>query len=159
MIKIADIILEPAVLTLCRKPYPGHPRGCPNYAHRKSCPPDAPFLEEVLDMSRTVWVAWVDFNLEKQRQRMWAKHPKWSERQAECCLYWQGGVRKQLRDEMEAFVDNADAALMIIEVPEAHGVNVTETMWRVGVGLQWPPKIIVRKVGLIGWKHPESEQG
>ncbi len=152
MIKIAPLDIDHGVRTLCRRPYPGHPNGCPNYGKRNTCPPEAHFLENVLDLGRTVWILWVDFNLEEQRGRMLSKHPGWSKRQAECCLYWQAGVRKELREEMQAFIDFADDTLMMVEAPEAYGVNVTETMSRVGIQLEWPPEKIVRKVGLIGWR-------
>lgn len=158
MIERAKVVVDPSVRDLCRKPYPGHPRGCPNYGKRGNCPPQALLLNEVVDLSKTIWVVWVEFNLEWQRNRMRWKHPKWSIRQAECCLYWQAGVRAELcREIIREQIALARATgikaskLIGIEVPEAMGVNVTETMKSIGVELQWPPDKIVRKVGLIGY--------
>lgn len=155
MIEQVKVVLDPSVRDLCRKPYPGHPRGCPNYGKRHTCPPQAPMLSDVLDLSRQVWAVWVEFDIKAQRFKMWFKHPKWSKRQAECCLYWQGVVRKRLRREMHVFISDPDMELfgdrlVPIEVPEAMGVNVTETMRGIGVELEWPPERIVRKIGLLG---------
>lgn len=157
MIKIANVILNFDVRNLCRKSYLGHPHGCPNYDNRDACPPKALLLDNVLDLKKVVWIAWVNYNLEEHRKRMWAKHPNWSRRQTECCLYWQAHVRKQLREEMQAFVDFTDSRLIMLEIPEANGVNVTETMRQIGVELEWPPKRIVRKVGLIGWAKNKQD--
>lgn len=155
MIERVKVVLDPSVRNLCQKPYPGHPQGCPNYGKRYICPPQAPMLGDVLDLSREVWAVWVEFDLKAQRYKMWFKHPKWSKRQAECCLYWQDGVRKTLRREMQEIVGHPHmelfaSGLAIVEVPEAMGVNVTETMRGIGVDLEWPVEKIDRHVGLIG---------
>jgi hypothetical protein len=86
------------------------------------------------------------------------KHPGWSDRQVECCLYWQGTVRKFLREKAQKFLHSyaqanpkfVDRGIRYTEGPEAMGVNVTATMHNIGVELEWPPKIIVRKIFLLG---------
>jgi predicted metal-binding protein len=152
--KLVKVVLDPTVRDLCRKPYPGHPNGCPNYGKKKGCPPAAPLLGELLDCSQPVWAVYVQFDLEAQRSRMWFKHPKWSKRQAECCLYWQGKVLSFLENRVTNFclmqILGTNEKLTALYRPEAHGVNVTETMAAAGVELQWPPDNWVYKVALIG---------
>jgi hypothetical protein len=80
---------------------------------------------------------------------MKAKHPTWSQRQLECCLYWQGKARKQLRLRVEAFLKN-NGSKAVLYCPEACGVDITETMRSIGVELEWPPKIYTYQVALIG---------
>jgi len=111
-------------------------------------------LDEIIDLSKPVWAIWIEFDLERQRTEMWAKHPKWSRRRAECCLYWQKGVLAELRHQVASFctmmVLGTKEKLMALYCPEACGVNVTETMKRIGIELQWPPNDIVYKIAFIG---------
>ena len=99
---------------------------------------------------------WIAFNLAMHREKMHLKHPNWSRRQLDCCLYWQGGVNKRLRQETEyqlnryaLWGENVNQ-LVTTYCPEAMGVNVTETMKRADVELEWPPEIIVKKVAFVG---------
>ncbi len=82
------------------------------------------------------------------------KHSKWSRRQLDCCLYWQGTLRKELRVEIENFctvrTNFMGVPLKVLYCPEANGMNVTETLKGVGVTLEWPPEKIVHKVALVG---------
>lgn len=148
-------VLDLSVRELCKRPYTNHPKGCPNYGKKKGCPPQALLLNEVLDLAEPVWAVWVKFDLAAHRERMRGKHPNWSRRQLDCLLYWQGTVLKELRHKVCNFCTmrllykqskNLDAYYC----PEAMGVNVTETMRQIGVELEWPPKISVRKIALVG---------
>jgi hypothetical protein len=85
--------------------------------------------------------------------RVLLKHPGWSQRQAECCLYWQGTARKRLGEIIDEFMvwasgdynpENGVAFL----VPEAHGLNVTATMKSIGIELEWPPKTVAYQVAI-----------
>lgn len=153
--RLVKPVLDRSVRELCKRPYTNHPKGCPNYGKKKGCPPHAPFLNKALDLAEPMWVVWVEFNLGNHREEMTKKHPNWTRRQLDCCLYWQGTVNKELRHKVCNFCTmqllyerskNLDAYYC----PEAMGVNVTETMRQIGVELEWPPKIIVRKVALVG---------
>ena len=149
------IVLDPKVRELCCKLYYNHPKGCPNYNKQPGCPPQAPLLNEVLDLVRPVWAVWVVFDLAAHRERMRVKHPKWSRRQLDCCLYWQGTLLKELRYRVANFCTmrllyNMDKSLEVFYRPEALGVNVTATLETVGVALEWPPEKIVHKVAIVG---------
>jgi hypothetical protein len=81
------------------------------------------------------------------------RHPNWTERQLANCLYWQGRARKHLKIEFRRFRQverfGAEPDAEFETVPEARGVNVTETMKLVGVELEWPPKYFTYQVGLV----------
>lgn len=82
---------------------------------------------------------------------MKSKHPNWSQRQIDCCLYWQGSLNKKLREEVFQLMRRKIAfGYQASFCPEAMGVNVTTTMKNIGIELEWPPKTIVYKVAIIG---------
>ena len=150
-------VLEPDVRRLCTRPYPNHPKGCPNHGKRPTCPPDAKLFPELIDASYDVWSLWSEFALSHHVKRMKSTHPLWTPRQLVCCLYWQGTVRKYLRnkadDWMNAYKMNHPSIadrLVLLECPEAMGINVTATMRHIGVHLEWPPKHLTRMVYLMG---------
>lgn len=147
-----DIVVDYSVRNLCSKPYPNHPKGCPNFGKRPLCPPKCPHIEDVFDVSQDFWVVWIEFDFTAHVCRMSKKHPDWSKRQKECCLYWQGTANKMLRDalaDMKYYL-RGTGHWKTSFCPEAMGVNVTATMKNLDVVLEWPPKNIVRKVALIG---------
>ena len=137
------------VRDLCTRPYPGHPHGCPNYGKRRTCPPGAPLIWQTLDTTRPIYAIWNRFGLAAHVARMLRKHPTWSDRQLRNCLYWQGTARKQLRTEIERFLDDRPYQ-RVLTCPEACGVNVTATMAGVGVRLDWPPTAVAYQVALAG---------
>ena len=151
-------VLHAPVRKLCRKPYPGHPKGCPNFGKRDICPPHAPLFEKYFDINKRFLAVVVHFNIGQHMQRMKEKHPGWSDRQCACCLYWQGGVKKKLRQEIAYNITRRPLfdgyVLAATDCPEAMGVDITATMRQVGIMLEWPPKKIVRKIAFIGTLHP-----
>lgn len=147
-----EIVIDSSVRELCARPYPNHPKGCPNFGKRPTCPPRSPFLEDVYDISKGFWIVWVSFNLLYHRNRMQKKHPDWSRRQLDCCLYWQGGVRKKLKESVADVMYYLEGRgdWYATNCPEAMGVNVTATMKSLGIKLEWPPENTVRKIAIIG---------
>lgn len=142
-------VINYSVRGLCAKPYEGHPKGCPNFRSRETCPPTAPFFGDAFDLSKPVYAITETFNLAAHVLSMKRKHPDWSDRQARCCLYWQGGVRKALNDSVNRFLQH-HPGLICTDCPEAMGVDVTATMAAVGVQLEWPPESYVTKIALAG---------
>ena len=147
-------VIDMSVRSLCFKPYYNHPKGCPNHGKRARCPPLAPRIDEFFDLTKKTMAVVAHFNLGQHVEKMRNKHSNWSNRQCECCLYWQGTVRRWLRREIAynltrtALFDTDN--LIATDCPEAMGVNVTATMADVGIVLEWPPKKIVRKIAFIG---------
>jgi hypothetical protein len=146
---------------LCRLPYPGHKKGCPNIG-RPGCPPDCDRLEKKYNLSKLYFLCYVKFNLKKQKEKMRELHPGWSEKQCKCLLYWQKSVVKELRGKAELFcidrsqyVNYCGKIEPMIEyqyelIPEAMGLHVFETMKYHGIKLERNPEDYVYKVAFIG---------
>lgn len=147
-------VIDPSVRGLCKRAYPNHPQGCPNFDKKEGCPPSAPIINKTLDLKKTVWAVWNIFPFGEHIKKMKDKHPQWSQRQLECCLYWQGTARKQLRTIIkehlrEEWKDQPDTHL-VVACPEAQGVNLTETMKQTGLILEWPPVTRAVQIVLVG---------
>jgi hypothetical protein len=125
----------------CTLPYPGHKKGCPKFP---SCPKkqaDFLSLKAMYDWS----AVFISFDLKTHAERMQAKHAGWSRRQARCVLYWQAKIVHKLR--LKAYSLNSD---IVLECPEASGVNLFVTMAQAGINLKPNPEL-VRKIFLVGW--------
>lgn len=151
--KVKPILLEYEPRYLCERRYAGHPRGCPNYGDRPSCPPSAEIWTPDSFDNHITFVVWNVFQFGAHVAEMRKKHPGWSERQCACCLYWQGGARKRLGKILDQFrqwswKSHAPETPLIYTCPEAHGVNVTATMKRIGIKLEWPPKQYALQIAL-----------
>jgi predicted metal-binding protein len=150
-VKQINLVVDKSVRNLCCKAYPMHPHGCPNFGKRSTCPPQVSYIEDVLDLSMPVYAIWNIFDFRSHVQKMSALHPEWSQRQLECCLYWQGTARKKLKEQIFDFEFNIDhIGYKIIACPEAMGVNVTETMKGIGELLEWPPTTKTYQVAIAG---------
>ncbi|MEW6524077.1 MAG: hypothetical protein AB1445_11030 [Bacillota bacterium] len=135
------------VRALCLRPYPGHPQGCPNYGRRLTCPPGVGLFDRVFDLSQPVFAVVGQFDLESHMVRMCQKHPHWTERQLRNCRYWQGTARKALRLQLASFLAT-HPGYSAATAPEAMGVEVTATLRRAGVELEWPVRRVARQVAL-----------
>jgi len=144
-----DLVIDLDVRDLCKWPYYNHPKGCPNYGKKKGCPPTSRLITDLLDLNKPVFAIWNCFDFAGHCKQMRQKHPDWSKRQIECCLYWQPKARKQLHFEIKKFfADNKGFA--IINNPESVGINVTQTMAEIGIELEWPPETKTYQVALVG---------
>jgi len=151
-------VVDLKVRAICTRPYGlkengkySHPKGCPNFGNRDLCPPQAPHFNDLIDISMPIVAIYARFDFAGYVEKMRSKHPDWSQRQLECCLYWQGTVRKELRLETESFVKE-NPGYSILTCPEGNGVNVTATMKKLGIDLEWPPVKWVYKVAIAGIK-------
>jgi hypothetical protein len=129
----------------CALPYQNHKHGCPNLL--KGCTmkrPDFLLIKDNYD-----WYAVVEeFDLLSHAKRMKDKYPGWTDRQCRNPLYWQGGVRKRLREKAQQ-VANTSPKSIILDIPEACGVDVFKTMEHIGIVLEKTPNI-VKKIMLVG---------
>jgi predicted metal-binding protein len=146
-----NLIIDYRAREWCKLPYPDHPRGCPNYGIKSSCPPKAPLIEESFNLDKEIWLIIVEFNLHDHINHMKARHPEWSERQARCVLYWQPKVNKILKEACSKF-SNTLSSSIFTTCPEALGVNVIQTVKNLGIPIHSRPKDIVFKVGLVGFQ-------
>ena len=144
-------IVDASMRGLCRKKYPNHPKGCPNWDKKEGCPPKAKMIDKILDFDQPIFAIYNRYPFGEHVQKMYDKHPNWTQRQAECCLYWQGTARKQLKEKIKAFMrEHPDH--IISTCPEGSGVNLTATMKNVGIELEWPPKKYTYQIVLAGKK-------
>lgn len=151
------LVLEPDAREWCKLPYPGHPKGCPNYGEKDHCPPNAPWIEDWIDLCKPHWIIVCIFDLGHFELRMKKRHPDWSERQCRCVLYWQNTVKKRLRERCEENVRLRPGAVYTL-LPEAMGVNVIVTAMQLGIPIQPKPDGRVYKIALMGYPHKEIER-
>jgi len=147
---VLDIDLK--VRRLCTRPYKGHPKGCPNWNTRATCPPKAPAITRVFDLADPCYAVIVPFSLAGQLLYMRGKHPGWSVARLLNSRYWQGTVRKALRAGVERLFEE-HPHLVVLECPEACGVLVTRTVSSL-VDIEWPPKAWDHHVAIGGRPLP-----
>lgn len=150
---------DPGVL--CRLPYPGHPRGCPNWNKSPNCPPHALKIEDKYDLNKQSYFVVRPFDIGAHKERMKSIHPEWSDKQCACCLYWQKGIKKELKEKALCFTHELLCADMSLEnptgedyqfelIPEAMGLNVFETAPYHGILIERNPQKILYKIAFVG---------
>jgi predicted metal-binding protein len=150
-------IFDIKVRELCFKPYPLHKNGCPNYNKKMGCPPKAPLIFDVLNLDQKVYAIYNIFDIGFHVEKMRKLHPKWSDRQLKCCLYWQSKARKELKVKIIEFLREFPK-YYVVNNPEAQGVNLTETMKNVGIILEWPPEKLAYQIVLSGIKKEKENE-
>jgi len=134
----------------CLLPYPGHPKGCPNYGKKKTCPPVVPLIDNFIDVDGPIYLVYSEFDLASHAKRMKAIHPEWTDRQCRCVLYWQGTSKKLLKFEIKKAVIETGLDLFV-DKPEAVGVNVYATCALSGLKLEKIRDLkVCRHVAIIG---------
>lgn len=155
-----DFTLDMRAREWCKMPYPGHPKGCPNYGKHPRCPPHAPLFDEYFDMERAFLVLVAEFDMKRYVEVMRAKHPAWTERKLRNPLYWQNSVRKRLVDRLVHITllglkdggDMVDRTWTLI--PEAMGMHVIATM-RPLIPITVRPVDRVFKVAVCGYRNAD----
>ena len=143
-------VVDYSVRALCIKPYYNHPKGCPNYDNKRlDCPPYAPLFIDWCNYSYPIYLIWNRFDLLAHVERMRKKHSDWTDRQLYCCLYWQGTARSQLKKTCAEFLERYPS-YTVSYVPEAMGINVTETAKELGIILEWPPRNYAYQIAIAG---------
>lgn len=131
---------------LCRQPYPNHPRGCPNFGKKPTCPPTSPRYVDVYKNQCLVVAA--GFNIGSFVKARSQVHPDWTNRALRNSRHWQGHIRAELRQLVQEQY-NLHPEMQPIMCPEAMGVDVTETCLRSGLVLEWPPLNWTYQVALL----------
>ena len=150
LIEKTDIVWSKKIKKLCGNAYPLHKHGCPNYNVKGGCPMNNKDITELMDISKSVYVIGVSFDLEAHRNMMHKKHPIWSFRQCNNLLYWQSRQRKHIRLLVEDFLKQ-HPGLVVDFLPEGHGVNVTTMMKKLEKPLDWKyPLHKVWRIAILG---------
>lgn len=151
-IEVTNLRINYRAREWCKLPYPLHPHGCPNYGKKPTCPPFAPLFEDVIDLSKSIRLVAVGFNLEEHIRKMKLRHPHWSYRQCKNLLYWQGTVNTHLRA-----CSAPRPGEVVLYCPEAMGINVIATARLAGIPIETKPTRTVFKIALIctprGWNE------
>ncbi|MBN2459626.1 hypothetical protein JXB28_05050 [Candidatus Woesearchaeota archaeon] len=66
------------IRALCRTPYYGHSKGCPNYDKKEGCPPQK-LITDVLDFDRELYLIFTEFPIGEFAEKMRITHPEWKE--------------------------------------------------------------------------------
>ncbi|MFA5733260.1 MAG: DUF2284 domain-containing protein [Acidithiobacillus sp.] len=135
----------------CLLPYPGHPKGCPNYGKKIICPPTVPLITSFFDLNKPSWFVVISFDLKSHMEKMKQKHESWSDRQCKCVLYWQKGANKILKEYALSILKQKQNT-RITTCPEAMGVNVILTLRSLSIPIKTKPVDIVYKAIFIGFK-------
>ena len=149
-------------MAFCTNEYPGHKRGCPNYGMKDDCCPNMPLFYEIFDRDYPVWAVYTCFDLKEHMEKMKTLHPHWSERQCGCVLYWQAGARKIHK----AFAQRTHADFLpehqgywLTDSPEAMGADMTGTLEKGGLSLEWPCRDRTYKVSLLARVRENISEG
>ena len=134
----------------CGRPYLNHPKGCPSFGKCKDCPPEVQLFDQIYQQE--VMLAIIRFDFKSYLEKRKNKFPNASDRSLRNPLYWQGHVRAEARKWAKEMANEGE---VIIEKPEAMGVDVTETCKLVGISLEWPPVKNIYRVTVLA-KRKES---
>ncbi len=146
------LVLDARARKWCKLPYPDHPRGCPNFDKNPECPPNASDVRQRFDLDKPHYFVIQQFDLADHVKRMRARHPDWSERQCRCVLYWQGTVRKRLKQKVAEFIRTHPEMTHTL-IPEAMGINVIKTAKNLGIPIQTRPRDTIFKIALVGYPN------
>jgi hypothetical protein len=152
VLPVKKLIFRKQIQDYCMLPYPGHPKGCPNYGMRDHCPPRVRLIDHYLDINRPLYLVIEEFDLSKQIQRMLILHPNWSDRQARNCLYWQKSVRNKLKQKVD-LVMSVLGLDGYTTIPEGQGVQMYSTCLLSGLKLERIRGLkLHRQIAIVGYK-------
>ena len=129
---------------LCRQPYPGNPEGCPYYGKRDECPPQAPLIEDFIDLSKP------HYFLVSKCIRTTLSEPSQEKLGEEFRSYWNGHMEDILREHVQEFQKDHPGTVFTFH-PSAVGVDVLKTAKKTGIPLEITPGKIFYKIVLIGY--------
>lgn len=145
-----NLVVDERAREWCKCKYPNHPKGCPNYNHKLTCPPQAPLLSNYFNLDRSLKLLALEFNLGEHARNMKAKYPNWTDRQARCLLYWQPKQRRILENYITTRLNfNYNS---FTTCPEAMGGNVIKTARNLGIPITARPVGTVYLIAFLGSK-------
>ena len=101
-INFHNIMFDPEVQNYCNK----EDFKCPNYAHSWACPPETPFLEEVVSTYSEFYLIYYDFDLKYYIEENLKKNPKLTRKKVLSKFYRLDLVRDSLEIEIIYFINN-----------------------------------------------------
>jgi hypothetical protein len=163
--------------TWCAEKSADYPKGCPNFPR---CPQECMDFKEIeRRFGPRNWFAVIEeFDIAGWEASQRKKHEisetnciasltvtrydtsrekqpikKWSRKQLRNPRHWQKAVMASLKAKAQSHM-NCIMGDLILQIPEAHGVDVVRTMAKVGVTFEWGLQAkMIRKVMLVGKKR------
>ncbi len=91
----------------CQLPYKNHKNGCPNYNKNPLCPPNSPDFKINIHNYNYFYLIYAIFNFKKYKELRKLENPDRTNAQINCVLYWQGSIKKMLKDNIRyIFINN-----------------------------------------------------
>jgi len=145
----------------CQLPYRNHKKGCPNFG-KEECPPYTELFDKrPYDKFRLMYAV---FDFKTYKERMKKRHPEWSESQCGNLLYWQGSIKKMLKDRIKKlnsrglYILGCGSGFSLpfqkyVPSMEAVGVYVLDVLKKNGINFEVKPKNKVVLVCLLCFKR------
>ena len=149
IIPLKRVIWHPKVREWCLLPYPNHPKGCPMYGTRASCPPEAPLFNELVEEPYYLVIQEFDLDAQEKYMREVKGHKNKSSKWCRNSRYWQKGFMNRIIAEANKFLWSFPEG-RILERPEANGVNLFATCAHHKIMLERNPQKIVKKMVIVG---------
>ncbi|NHJ22999.1 MAG: DUF2284 domain-containing protein [Candidatus Lokiarchaeota archaeon] len=157
------IVFDPEVQTYCNNPK----FKCPNYNHSWACPPKAPYLEEQILQFKKFFLIYVKKELIKNKNAYFKRYEFMrddiEEEVArfikenkndynEIKILWDGHCRICQKEGKKCTIDEGIPCRYPDDIKysmEAVGINVTETVRKIQIDIEWPPKNHIFRFGLV----------
>lgn len=153
IVSVKKLIHYLKVKDWCALPYPGHPKGCPNYGKKEKCPPQSPYVTDIFDLTKKLYFVYSEFDLAAHMEEMKQRHPHWTERQLRNVLYWQNTSKKEARGLAQKAMRSLKADVYTL-MGESLGVHLYATCRLSGLKLEKIKGLkVCHHVALIGWKR------
>lgn len=158
----------------CQMPYPGHPKGCPNFGRSPTCPPQVGMRPDILVTYDIFILTYAIFDFKNYQQQRWEEtqdnREYWNENRIKCNLYWQSSVKKL----MKKFIQRKFCSKSNIKYPkfgelfgagsgfwnrpslEAVGINVFSTLKKNNICYEIKPMTTITMVALICFKRDDK---
>lgn len=127
----------------CTNPYPGHPEGCPHFGKRKECPPQAPLIEDFIDLSKPHYFIIVKYDCGHNSLEIPEKKEKTPD-------VWEEHMNPVLCEYIQEFQKTCPGTVFTLH-PSAVGVDVFKTARKMGISLKSNPEKTLCKIALIGY--------
>ena len=98
------IIFDPKVQTYCNNPR----FKCPNYGHNWACPPEAPYLDNILTKYTYFFLVYEKFDLKAYISEKKSRFPNRSEEKIKNAFYREQFMRDWIEQDIKKFVENLE---------------------------------------------------
>lgn len=144
--------------SMCIRPYKNHKNGCPNFGRLLACPPNIPCMyDEIFDVS-DVYAVVTKFDLNSYFAKRIEKRPDLPLGQIKNLRVWQSIAIKENDLALHDFyLENKNLCNYVsTRMLECMGVDVVNTMKKVGVNLKFPVDDYAFRVSFVAKVYPDA---